>query len=123
MGDAVKVTAFLDKFRTVAATHGLTIWATQKNEDFRSETGATNQDILQIIESLRPRNYHSGPEADDDPGRPVGEVWKFSVEWCGYDLYMKLKLSMTPAAECLSCHEREKEMAEPLRLKRPLGAR
>lgn len=125
MADATEVKAFLGEFCRVAADTGLTVWPTEKNEAFLLEAGFTRDDVHHMVKRLDPRNYSSGPEPDDNPSRRPGEVWKFSFEYLGFELYMKLKLSVgvnLSSAECLSCHERERNMAEPLRLKR-LGAK
>ena len=116
MATEADILAFLVRFRQTAATHGLFIWSTGKNNDWLLETGFTNDDVESVVKGLTPRDYSSGPQPDDDATRPIGEVWKFQREYEGYELYVKLKLRHgMPVAECVSCHEAESEMRQPHR--------
>lgn len=114
------VGSFLTRFKAVMKAHGLTIWKRQKNQDFMVEHGFTAIDVKEAIQKLDYRNYHRGPEPDNDPDRPPGEVWIFYSERFGIELYMKLKLASpansTHAAACLSFHEPEREMTTPLKV-------
>jgi hypothetical protein len=113
------ISEFLRRFHGAAEANGLTIWPTQKNNGFLLDTGFTNDDIVALVKALKPRDYSSGPQADDSNARPAGEVWKFYKEHAGYELYVKLKLHHgAPVAECMSCHEADGEMRRPSRPRR-----
>lgn len=119
MATQADIDAFLKKFCAAVDAHGLTLWPTAKNNVFLLATGFTNEDVETIVKSLNSHCYSSGPEPDDDAGRPKGDVWKFAPEYAGYELYVKLKLHHgAPVAECLSCHEAEGEMRQPIRRQR-----
>ena len=57
-----------------------------------AEGGLLTSDIWPTIRELRPDEYRSGPEPDDDPTRPPGDVWVFMPVLRGARLYVKLKL-------------------------------
>lgn len=122
MATEAEIDAFLRRFRAAVQNRGLTLWPTAKNNQFLLDTGFTNKDVLEIVNALTATDYSSGPEPDDNPKRAAGEVWKFNREHVGYELYIKLKLhSANPVAECMSCHEAEGEMRQPIRQKRRKG--
>lgn len=111
-----EVSAFLRRFKEAVKENGLSIWPTAKNQKFLTDSGFTNDDVVEALKSLVPRNYAAGPEEDDNPARPAGEVWKFAREYEGYEMYIKLKLdpqTNLPVAECLSFHEAERDMRQP----------
>lgn len=116
MATEAEVSAFLRRFRLAMKTSKLLIWATEKNQKFLTDSGFTNEDIEVVLRSLVPKDYSAGPQPDNNPNRPMGEVWKFSREYEGYQMYIKLKLdpqTSLPVAECLSFHEAEREMPQP----------
>lgn len=107
---------FLKTFKETVRSNGLNIWPTEKNKDFLLESGFTNEDVEEIILSLKVRDYESGPSSDKKDFRADGEVWVFSREYEGFELYIKVKLrNGQPIAECLSAHEAEFEMKKPKR--------
>ncbi|WP_109070178.1 type II toxin-antitoxin system MqsR family toxin [Azospirillum sp. TSH58] len=116
MATDAEVQAFLRRFVQAVASHGVHVWKTKKNDAFLMDTGFTNADVVDALKTLRVQNYSAGPELDDDPNRPAGEVWKFMREYEGYNLYVKLKLDAStglPIAECLSFHPAERQMQQP----------
>lgn len=105
---------FLRTFKEAVTDNGLNIWPTEKNKDFLFESGFTKEDVEEIILSLKVRDYESGPFADNKDHRPDGEVWVFTKEYEGFELYIKIKLRDGQIiAECLSAHEAEFEMKKP----------
>lgn len=115
---AKEIQEFLDAFKSDMDQNGLNIWPTQKNDAFLLESGFSNDDVETIIRSLAVRDYEAGPK-DDDKGhfRADGEVWIFSREYEGFELYIKLKRTgtQTIVSECLSAHEAEFPMRKPMR--------
>ena len=113
--------AFLARFAQAAEVHGINFWdAREKNKAFIDETGFIRDDLEKVIESLRYENYNDGPDPDYNSSRSAGEVWEFSREFMGYDLYIKLKLIFVPAVGevppvCMSFHAQEASMRTPLR--------
>ncbi|MFD2263474.1 hypothetical protein ACFSM5_11290 [Lacibacterium aquatile] len=107
-----EIEGFLRRFQAAAAVTGINFWKTAKNDAFLTETGFTNRDIELLLGSLTAGDYSRGPDADDHLSRPPGEVWQFSCEFEGYDMYIKLKLTSTAtaSAECLSAHEAQWSM-------------
>jgi hypothetical protein len=115
------VEAFLCLFiETMDRTGGLTLWANQKNKAFEDRTGFIKQDAEDLVRLLGHKNYNKGPEGDDNPTRPQGQVWVFHTEYLGEPIYLKLKLVGTAGsptqAACLSFHEPEREMKTPLKV-------
>lgn len=107
---------------TMNRTCGINLWPTRKNKVFEDDTGFTASDAERAVHQLGYENYSQGPENDDDPTRVQGEVWIFHTEYFGEPIYMKLKLlgpkpNHTQAA-CLSFHEPERPMKEPLKVNR-----
>jgi len=100
---------FLSEFAEIIERSGLNIWSRKKNDDFLLESGFTNSDVEWIVKTLKPGHYIKGPENDDKPYRPDGEVWKFGREYGGFELYIKLKKTQDHQllAECMSAHEAE----------------
>lgn len=111
------IQAFLRRFAVAAAAHQINIWRTRKNDQFLTDSGLTNQDVVIAIGTLRVRDYSGGPESRTT----TSEVWKFSREYEGYDMYIKLGIDSqtgVPMAECLSFHEAEEPMPQPSRGRR-----
>lgn len=112
------VEEFLTAFKADMEQNGLSIWPTKKNDAFLLESGFNNADIESIVRSLAVRDYESGPKGDDkEDYRLPGEVWIFSREYEGFELYIKLKRAgeQTTVSECLSAHEAEFPMKKPMR--------
>lgn len=121
LATGAEVSAFLRRFWQAMDVSPLHIWSTDKNRTFLTDSGFTNDDVVTVLRTLVPGNYSSGPQTDDNPARPAGEVWKFAREYEGYEMYIKLKLdpqTNLPVAECLSFHEAEREMRQPNRPRR-----
>ena len=119
-----EVSAFLERFLEAAERHGVDFWSERpKNRQFMNDSGFTKDDILPVLKSLDYANYNDGPDPDRNSSRPAGEVWEFSREFMGYDLYVKLKLISLPTTGaipsiCMSFHEQEAPMRTPLRRRR-----
>ena len=95
---------------------GLNFWKTNKNNDFLLDAGLTLSDVEDAIRQLTVKEYSSGPKPDDNPKRPIGDVWVFAKEYYGYELYLKLKLlNGNASAQCLSFHEAENTLRTPNR--------
>lgn len=110
------VEEFLKNFKAAVQKSGLNIWPTTKNNDFLLESGFSNGDVEDIVLSLRIRDYERGPCDDQKDYRPDGQVWVFSREHEGFELYIKVKLlNGQVMAECLSAHEADFEMTKPKR--------
>lgn len=112
-----EVEEFLTAFKAGVGTEVFTVWTTAKNDAFLLESGFTNRDIEVIVRSLAVKDYSSGPEDDDKADiRGIGEIWVFSKEYEGFDLYVKLKRANGKVAlcECLSVHEAEFPMKTPM---------
>lgn len=115
------VADFLRRFiETMDRTGGVNLWPTRKNKAFEDATGFTAREAEDAVRQLGYKNYSQGPENDDDPNRPAGEVWIFHTEYFGEPIYMKLKLlGLAPnhtQAACLSFHEPERPMKAPLKV-------
>lgn len=118
MASEAEVREFLARFIAAMDVHGLDLWNTAKNDAFVLETGFTQDDAELVIRMLRSVDYSKGPEDDDDPRRPHGEVWVFSREFEGFPMYIKLKLELQPyhnpvPSICMSFHEEERPMVRP----------
>ena len=119
-----EVRAFLERFLQAADLHGIDFKDERpKNKAFLGDTGFIRSDLTQVVEGLSHKNYSDGPDPDHDSSKPAGEVWKFSAEFAGYELYIKLKLIFVPnsgqiSSLCLSFHEQEAPMRTPLRPRR-----
>jgi len=70
------------------------------------ELGLTRKTVANLIASLTPRNYCSGPE--DDRDRPdSGEIWLYGEDVGGVEAYIKIKLYIVDDekyAKCISIH-------------------
>lgn len=117
VANARDIEAFLTAFKAYMDQSGLNIWPTAKNNQFLLDAGFDNGDIEEIVRTLEVRHYENGPLTDPKAHRPNGDVWIFSREYYGYDLYIKLKqtASYKVIAECLSVHEAEFPMKQPMR--------
>lgn len=106
------VADFLRRFWDAMGVYGLDLWPNTKNNAFEVDTGFTKDDAELLVRSLRTIDYSFGPEDDDNPNRPPGEVWKFSREFEGTDMYVKLKLEYQPyvsiiPSACMSFHPQD----------------
>lgn len=95
---------------------------------FMSRGGRTSQDLidlgctqklaLEIICSLTPANYWSGPSPDDTDS--TKDVWIFGYDLDGVEVYIKLRLTLPgkaglPHGVVWSFHRAEHPMRYPLR--------
>lgn len=112
-----EIAAFLRRFLAAMDSYGLDLWPNTKNQGFQDETGFTKADAELVVHRLEPEYYAFGPDADDNPSRPTGEVWVFGCEFEGYDLYVKLKLETPPVSGipsvCMSFHPEERPLHRP----------
>lgn len=76
---------------------------TKKNRDTRYRLGITVEDQKELIRSLAPKHYISGPELDRDASRN-GDVWKFKIFEYGEVFYIKIKIELEGELKALSCH-------------------
>lgn len=86
------VADFLRRFiETMDRTGGVNLWPTRKNKAFEDATGFTAREAEDAVRQLGYKNYSQGPENDDDPNRPAGEVWIFHTEYFGESIYRRIQ--------------------------------
>jgi len=101
---------FLEEYRACAGSEPYII-SNSKNRKFLESSGITYKEVYDILKKhLSPEHCYAGPEDDDNPGRPLGAVYKFKYPWNEYEIYIKLKVPLDEkirwkATICFSFHE------------------
>lgn len=83
----------------------------RKNLDSMAAVGLLPRHVVQQILSLSYKNYLHGPEQEDNPDFPVGELFVFGCVINRIEFFIKLKLYQQGNGEwctCLSFHFAEK---------------
>ena len=116
MASKQQVARFLEAFqRSMAKVGWLWIMNRDRNRDGLVAVGITKRQREDVIRSLAPEDYCSGPLPDET--RP-GDVWVFGKHVEGTEVYIKLKLTQTEAPKCLSFHPAEYKLRYPFREKK-----
>ena len=82
---SIEVSSFLKAFKEIASVKGINVIPRQINNHALKELGLTKANRADIILSLTPTNFCSGPEADRD--RP-GELWFFGKTIENREIYI-----------------------------------
>ncbi|MDP2322834.1 MAG: hypothetical protein Q8N51_02265 [Gammaproteobacteria bacterium] len=97
-----QVSEFLRQFKTAMnfAPTGLKLLNPEKNTQALLDLGLLPAQRRDIILSLNPDNYCSGPSPDD--ADPTKDVWIFGYQMDGEEIYIKLRLSPGKAKDSFS---------------------
>ncbi len=110
------VTLFLNEFKKAWPPRCFVV-IRDKNKQSLVELNLTPELRKEIILSLTPQDYISGPEPDED--KPGDEVWIFGKKLSEADgIYIKLKIftvSGKHIGKCISFHRAEKTLLYPFR--------
>ena len=102
-----EVAGFLIQFKDIIDINGLYVAPRRKNNEALIELGLTKKQRKEIIMSLTPGNFCSGPEPDRDQ---PGELWFFGKTDDTIEIYIKLKIAVVGGdkiAKCISFHKAE----------------
>jgi len=77
--------------------------------------GFTNQDCVEVIRALSPKDYSKGPIEDK---QHPGNYWEFGIKVEGELIYIKIKIASNKYGDeypvCYSFHDPEFPMSFPL---------
>lgn len=110
------MTKFLREFKKIIVEgRGLDLIPTPKNRKCMLDLGITKRNCRDEILSLSVEDYCEGPKSDKDQS---GQLWVFSKEINGMQVYIKLKTAVVGSqkiAKCLSFHLVESPLCFPYR--------
>lgn len=114
--DRVLVVSFLEQAKTLIAQGRITFWSRSKNFATLNRLGLRTSHQLEILQELTPDDYcHSVPALQGS----TEDALVFGSNVDSIEVYIKLKIQVTPAGElliCVSFHEAEFPLSYPYRM-------
>ena len=113
-----KVVLFLHLMKMAARAHFVFV-GRRVNLEALALLGITREHAQLLVTGLKPEDYVSGPDADNN--NPGLELWVFGLHISGHEVYVKLQVISDPPVRCVcvSFHESERPMHYPLREAQP----
>jgi hypothetical protein len=107
------VRQFLVEFKALVDENGLDVTDRLVNKDALLELGLTARQREDIVLSLTPQDYSTGPLKD---AYKSGYYWIFGKLFDHIEIYIKLKIAGPPGSEqavCFSFHKAERPLSYP----------
>jgi hypothetical protein len=107
------VAKFLDEFKLKLKIFQIIFEQREKNKQALLDLEITSDKRINIIEKLKPGNYHAGPKIDtNDIGST--DYWEFGTKVKNREIYIKLKMgNANNPVICISFHEAEFKLTYP----------
>ncbi len=108
-----QVQQFLKDFKQKLDVFSIIYLDRDKNRNALLELGITELQRLENIKSLKPENFHSGPNKDtNDPNMP--EYWEFGKMVNDKEVYIKINMgTRNNPVICMSFHIAEHKISYP----------
>lgn len=103
MRPKASVTLFLLNMKSFVSKNGLILIPREASLQFMADENMSMSQLIDLVLSLEPKDCFGGPEDDYDPQYKGWTVAKFSPEYGGKPLYLKLSIKVeAERCKCLS---------------------